>query len=561
MKLKSRSFLIGMGVVVLALVLTGWMLARPSAAEGVRFERELPAETIGFVQVNNLRAQALKVIDSEAWRAFTKENQAASSLFMMGANHAGALDASYALALIGTGTNAEGKPQPQFALIAEFNGRSAQRTFENRALRLVRESKDKGTTTKTEKFGDATINVIADANGHGFTYAQAGTTLFLSNTGEAVKKLLDVRAGKTKSLESNEVLAKARATAGADDGIFGFLDGAALTRLVDSTPGRTEAGIAAFRQFFHDSGAGDVQSVAFTSNFVNGRVVEHFVVVAPEKSAGLIRTLGDNAPTKQTLVALVPEDALQVFDISIVNAPQTFEQVASLVNGIAEQTGKKSFDDLLNEVSSKTNINLRDDIVNSLGTELCLAQLPAGEERRGVFILNLKDEGRFEQSLEKLAQAKKRTVTTRDYKGVTVRQMTGENGHALNYAYLGGNFIASGEANIVERVIDTSQDGGRALSANGAYVAASASLQGAPQFIYFNSNADYLNHLGRMLTSEGSEFKTSGQGAALPPSFAYGVSRADGFYVESHTPLGTFPRLLTAITSKLGEKKTEAGAE
>ena len=57
------------------------------------------------------------------------------------------------------------------------------------------------------------------------------------------------------------------------------------------------------------------------------------------------------------------------------------------------------------------------------------------------------------------------------------------------------------------------------------------------------------------------EFKTEGQRAALRPSFAFGVTREDGFYVESRTPLGTFPRMLTAVSSKLGDEKKGGGAE
>jgi hypothetical protein len=63
---------------------------------------------------------------------------------------------------------------------------------------------------------------------------------------------------------------------------------------------------------------------------------------------------------------------------------------------------------------------------------------------------------------------------------------------------------------------------------------------------------DYLNGLGRQLQGGEQEFKTEGQRASLRPSFAFGVTREDGFYVESRTPLGTFPRMLTAVTSKLG---------
>jgi hypothetical protein len=96
-----------------------------------------------------------------------------------------------------------------------------------------------------------------------------------------------------------------------------------------------------------------------------------------------------------------------------------------------------------------------------------------------------------------------------------------------------------------------------------AYTSAAARLQGPAQFVYFNTNADYLNRLGRTLQGGEQTFKTEGQRANLRPSFAFGVTREDGFFVESRTPLGTFPRMLTAVSSRLGgeEKKKDGGAE
>src|SRR5829696_6885119 len=116
---------------VAALVLAGVAAARfapPTKAVNPRLERLLPADTVGFVEVTDLRAQALKVIESEAWREFSKGNSAASSLFMIGANHGGVLDASYAVALLGVGSGESGRPEPQFVVVAQFSDWEARRT-------------------------------------------------------------------------------------------------------------------------------------------------------------------------------------------------------------------------------------------------------------------------------------------------------------------------------------------------------------------------------------------------------------------------------------------------
>ena len=553
-RLKRKPYLFGLVAVLIVIGAAAVRFARPSRAQSPRLERYLPADTVGFVEVNDLRTQALKVIDSEAWRAFTKENQAASSLFMMTANHTGALDASYAVALLGVGTNADGKREPQFAVVAEFNGAAARRTFENRVLRLTQNADGKSVETKTEQYGDATINSVTPQGKHGFAYAQAGDTLYLSSTGDVVKRLLDVRAGKIPTLETNQTFAQARAKAQSVDGMFGFLDGAALTRLVDSTPANADnKSVEAFKQFFHGVGASSVESVAFTSTFEDGRVAERAFVVAPNRE-GVLATVAANQPTQGALLALVPSDAVAAFDASIANAPQTFEQVLALATQLSEQSGKKSPADALAEFTEKTGVDFRGEILNSLGTEFCAAQLTAGDSPSGVVIINLKDEQAFTQALAKIAASKHHATTERDYKGTTIHRVEGENNHALEYAIVGGNFVASGKGAAVERVIDTAQGGG-SLKSSAAYTAASAAMTGQPQFVYYNSNADYLNHLGHALKSSDDTFKTEGQSASLRPSFVYGVTRADGFYVEGHSPLGAFPRLLSGVASKLGEKK------
>jgi hypothetical protein len=563
-RLKSKSFILfAAAVLVLAGVAAAVEFARPTKAENPRLERLLPADTVGFVEVNDLRAQALKVIESEAWREFSKENSAASSLFMIGANHAGALDASYAIALLGVEPTEDGKPEPQFAIVAQFDGWESRRHFENRVLRFVTEGQQKGIETKTEEYEKAKLNVVTKQGKRGFAYAYANELLVLSNTAGAVRRVLDVRAAKAPSLETNETFKRARAASPGVDGMFGFLDGAALTRIVDGAqvPGADEK-LAAFRQLFHGLGAASVQSASFTSTFEDGRVVERFGVVAPGRE-GVLATVASNPPTEGALLALVPEDAVQAFDASVANAPQTFDQMFALASQLSNQAGKKGPEEGLAQFTEKTGVDLRAEIVGAVGTEVCAAQLTSGnaaEGHSGVVIVNLKDEAAFAGALAKFAEKNNRATTEREYKGVKVRRIAGEKGGGLEYAFVGGNFVGSGKGPAVERVIDTAQ-GGRSLKESAAYREAAARLQAPAQFVYFNSNADYLDRLGRSLQGGEQTFKTEGQRASLRPSFAFGVTREDGFYVESRTPLGTFPRMLTAITSKLGGEKKDGGAE
>ncbi|MFL6335630.1 MAG: DUF3352 domain-containing protein [Pyrinomonadaceae bacterium] len=562
-RLKSKSFILfAAAVLVLAGVAAAAEFARPTKAQNPRLERLLPADTVGFVEVNDLRAQALKIIESEAWREFSKENSAASSLFMIGANHAGALDASYAVALLGVQNTEDGKPEPQFVIVAQFSDWEARYTFERRVLNVVR-GEAKGIQTETEDYGKVKLNVVTKQGKRAFAYAYANELLVVSNTADAVKRVLDVRAGTQPSLETSQTFVRARAASPGVDGMFGFLDGAALTRIVDGAQvAGADEKLAAFRQLFHGLGAASVQSASFTSTFEDGRVVERVGVVAPQRE-GVLATVASNPPTEGKLLALVPETAVQAFDASVANAPQTFDQMFALASQLSNQAGKKGPEEGLAQFTEKTGVDLRNEIVGAVGTEVCAAQLSTDsseEGHSGVILVNLKDEAVFAGALTKFAEKNQRETTEREYKGVKVRRISGPEGRGLEYAFINGNFVASGRPEAVESVIDTVQ-GGRSLKGSAAYQSAAAQLQGPAQFVYFNTNADYLNRLGRTLSGGEQSFKTEGQRASLRPSFAFGVTRADGFYVESRTPLGTFPRMLTAISSKLGGEKKDGGAE
>ncbi|HEX8853279.1 MAG TPA: DUF3352 domain-containing protein [Pyrinomonadaceae bacterium] len=548
---KRNPFVFGGAACALVLVFAAWMLAQPTAAESPRLERYLPAETIGFVEVNNLRQQALQVMDSEAWRAFTQNNQAAGALFMMGANHTGVLDASYAVALVGAGegASADGARHPQFVLVAEFTSAEARKTFENRALRMLRQVKDSNAAAQAETYSGVEIHTLGAAT-HRAAYAQVGDTLFVSNSTQAIKKVLDVQAGRAKNLEANARFVEARTRAPYAGGLFGFLDAAALGRLVETIPAEGKKGVAAFRQLFQGAGADSVQSVALTSSFVEGRVTERVVVTAEDKATGLLHTLASNPPTSQALVALVPEEATQVFDASIGNAAQSFDELTVLLDQVAEQHGKKTVAEALQELTDKTKVDVRGEIIGALGAEVCLAQLPVeGGTRAGVLILNLKEPARFASAIAKAAEFRKRALTTRDYKGSQVTRAERE-GRTHFYALLGNNFVASDNERAVERVIETAQ-GGRSLAASAAYRAASASTPANPLFVYYNSNADYLSRLNGMLLGGGGTQGAKSQGAGLRPSFAYAVAQGGGFLFESRSPLGTFPRLLAMVTSKM----------
>src|SRR5581483_6260673 len=405
---NRKSLLVILSVGVLVIGLAAWKFAASSKAEAPHLERYLPASTIGFVQVYNLRAQTLNIAESDAWKEYSKTNPTATSLLLMGANHAGLLDASYAVAL--TGVNiVNGKPEPGFALVGEATDGNSRDTF-RRLLGMLSQGTKGSADATTEQYGTYTIKVFGGPNSETVAYAATGDLIVLSNSSSVVKSVLDARDGKVQTLADNPQLSQVRTQIGYNDGMFGFVDGVAISKLIDSLPIPNQKPVSMFREFFHDTGADSAQSVAMTSSFANGRVVERYTVFAKDGGHGAFHTVVTNPGTRQDLLNLVPDSATLVADASIANAAQTFDQLAAVASQLATENGQPSTQDFFQQVFSKTGIDVRNDFVQSLGSEACIAHLSLNGKEDGIAIVNLADQDKFSHVMDLLAQRENKTV-------------------------------------------------------------------------------------------------------------------------------------------------------
>jgi hypothetical protein len=546
-KLKSLFIILTIGLMVVGVA--AWKFAVTSRAEAPHMERYLPATTLAFIQVHDLREQTLHIADSDAWKEFSKSNPSASSLFLMAANHTGLLDASYAVAVTGV-TVGNGEPEPNFALIAEFSSEDTRRSFERRILGPLQHAGGSNNPAKTEDYGNVHIKVIGSGTRDSAAYAQVGNLLILANNVDTVKSIVDAHDGKIKTLGENPQLAQARSHVGYNDGMFGFVDGVAMTNLIDNVPVKGQNAVSMFRELFHASGADSTQSVAMTSSFANGRVVERFTIVTKDGGHGALHSILNNPGTKQELLNLVPFNADAVADVSIANAQQTFEDLTAMVNKLAAEHGQHSTDDLFQDIFNQTGIDVRNDIVQSLGSEACLADLNIDGKHAPTVILAVADQDKFNHVMEMLAQKAKKTITSQDYQGIQIKSAAVEKEGSVSYAFVNGNYVASSNLIAVQQIIDTAKNG-KSLSASDAYRGAASQLNVSPQFVFYGSNNHYLQEMSEMIPGQNKELKTTAADTNLAPSFAFGVARPDGLYVESYSPLGTFPHLLGLVTSKL----------
>jgi hypothetical protein len=545
-KRRTLSLILVVGLITGGFI--AWRFARASSAEAPHLERFLPAGTIGFVQVRNLRAQTLQIADSEAWQELLRQNPTAGPLFLMGANHSGILDASYAVAWLGMEMR-DGLQVPKGVLLVEFSSSHSRRTFEHR---LWEHWKSASEPTK-EAYDDFVIQSWSTPRGS-LANIQSGNLVIISNSVKALKEVLDVRKGRAPSLASDARLIHARNSSGRNKDMFGFINGLSLKKLEESLPAGQES--RSLHQLILGLGDHSFHYGSMISAFAEGRVTEFFTLYTPEGGTGLLRSFLNNPPTQELLLNLVPQDALEVFDASIANLPDTLDELKELINALPGHGGQPAVFGRFARLASEAGIDWQSLVRHAPGSEFCLARLTSRKGPLPVILINLLEEKSLVDAVAALERRHQLQVSTQLYQQVPMTSVSVEQPHTFWYAFLKGNLVLSPEAEGIEQVIDSTING-RTLSGSGEYAAARSRLVNKPLMIHYSSNRDYLNRLAVFLTRRGKDFKVSSPTLSLRPSFGAGYAKSDGFYYESRSPLGTFPKMLMGVTSYLVPEEVE----
>jgi len=539
---KKKTLLLITVAVCFILAIVAWQFTKPSAAGPPRLERFLPSTTLGFLQAYDLRAQTLHITQSTAWSALLEQDPMAGPLLLMGANHAGIMDASYALALVGLDVQG-GHPAPQAALLGHFNSTTSLRMFEHRLLQKL-----KAPSPNRQNHNGIEILLWEESPKGSVAYAKSGNLAVMSNSVPALRMVLDVARGRATSLAGNPRLIRARQRASSNDEMFGFLDGEQLQKALISLPdGSKQKEISGLLE---GMGLTSIESGSMASSFEDGRVLETFDLHVPLGGNGFLRELLSNPPTQTTLLNWVPEEAHQVADASIANSGDAFKHLKTVMAPLMQQHGGLDPDDFLLKFHAKTGIDFQEELLKSLGGEICLAQITIESVSRQLLLINVLDETGIAKLFEKVAQKNNWKIHSEDFQGIPVHQINMAANHSLGWAFFKGNLAVSTSMELIKKSLATQQNG-KSLGLSPAYLEARQLLQQPPMFIYYRDNRDYLKQLESLLKTSKKGIPELRETAQLKPSFAFGCASASGFQIRSYSPLGTFPSLMIGILSHI----------
>src|SRR6185369_7420271 len=244
-----------------------------------------PADSIVYVEFNNLAAVAHAIQNSEVWQAaapITQSKPATQNRFMNAAARAGIgplpavlfARAQFALVVVGLNTSQENdtlKVRPEVAIIAETHTsrwRTRQVTVD--AVKQLANFVY-GASMCSERSGDAEYIDCSIAGGERkIVGAVDGTVVVIGNSDNAVRSCLEVRRGTRPSIHTDAELVKVRANVASNNTLgFGYLSPAISAKLYSCAAPllmRKAPGNQQLEQLLAVSAGKVLRGVAWTAN-------------------------------------------------------------------------------------------------------------------------------------------------------------------------------------------------------------------------------------------------------------------------------------------------------
>jgi hypothetical protein len=550
--MRKRIF-IGTLIVAVAASVLFWQLA--GRASSPHMERYLPADTLAFVEAANLSEQTLRLVETKAWKVFSEANPELATGFLMSTNYSGLLRANVAAALIRLQVNAE-ETRPLAVVLAESDDDNFQQNID---LFFAKQF-EQAPPAVSDYRGVSLMSYGQGPHRH-LSYARMDDLFIFSDREDGLKEVIDVLRGGAASLADNPRLTEMRQRLGYTDGFFGFADGEQALRAVHALQ-QSRRSCAAdealeVERVLRAFGLDSVTAIGGVSSFEAEGVVERLRIETRDGGTGVIRAMLNSSASPRQILSLIPATAHHVFVASTGDAVAIYDEVYRAMLQVAGPEEKANIEKELAELG----VSLRDDLLATAGQEVAIITLPSSDSKRSgiALVVEVRDLARLKQSLERIADSHQLSIVESTYADSPVMTIESKKADdSLHVAFVDDFLAISDTASVIEAVIDAHRSG-NTMATSSEYQQAFAGRVSAPRFTFYQTSEDVLKLMIRALGhSKNAGAIALADGEKLFPTALYSVAEGNGLYVESYSPLGTFPYLLTGLVaelSKVGQDK------
>ena len=376
-----------------------------------------PANSIVYVEVNNLAAVAQAIQNSEVWQAaagITQTKPAAQNRFMNAAARAGIgplpavlfARAQIALVVVDLSTSEENetlKVRPEVAIIAETHT-SRWRT-KPAAVEAVKHLANfvYGASMCSERSADAEYIECSIAGGERkIVGAVDGTLVVIGNSDNAVRSCLEVRRGVRPSIHTDNELVKVRSNVASNNSIsFGYISPSnsaklfswAAPLLLRQAPGNQQ-----LEQLLAVSAGKVLRGVAWTATQSQQGIEDRFLFSLEPGVVSRLQPAFETAERDENFWKLVPQ-GFQSLTIYRNKAPAAaWNSLDSAVSYKLDAVPAVLFGSLLKSSLSVYGIDNPKEVLPALSPPL-LTLKPSDGAEGSILIARISDEERLKRSL------------------------------------------------------------------------------------------------------------------------------------------------------------------
>ena len=586
----SRKRLILALLIILPLAAGGWIYAR--RPKPIVIASYVPEAALGYLEVNNWPQMVDNLTSTKAWRELAPAYGIPEELNYLGkaglwywgdwiARITGrgetAMLARSQFAVVITGLEVRGEQvKPRMALIAETHSDvdSLREAAEKRLSQLATTAFGRFVKQSGEYSGVPFAIWRAPDSERQLLAAQIEGELILANHPDPLRACIDTRLGRAPSMANNFHMRNSRLLvepAGGESAMFGFITGEGVTRLLRfwafliSGDTLSKAALAgAMGDVFTDFSSRATDGIAYGAGFEDGPngldVVDRYTLLfKPELADALkaaIKPAGQSEPNAnmRRVLDLIPTEAKDVTLIGVENPVKALDGIEAVIAsraGAAQSFLLHQF--IIGAREAFLGIKENDKVDGAIGDEIANFNL-TGESKDRVWLIAQRNEAFVTTMVERVFTSRGAALSREKYKG---RDILRSSDARRGAAVIIGEFLALGGRERLMRLIDSYQSG-RSLNNSLQFITANKIAQPAAVKSFTSvkeESGEMLATIARWMGSESGGQPSNGAALDRLPFASSATSFNDrGVYVESHSPFGNLPFLISIMAGAADAK-------
>ncbi|RMG55330.1 MAG: hypothetical protein D6723_02935, partial [Acidobacteria bacterium] len=275
-------------------------------------------------------------------------------------------------------------------------------------------------------------------------------------------------------------------------------------------------------------------------------VAERLFLAIPDGGAGIVRVMLDAPPLTGEILSIIPAAANRVFIASLGDPVALYDEIYGATLQAVGSDGEAKIHRLL----ARWGVDIRNELLAAIGQQMAIVSLPSAERDhpRAALMVEVLDARRVKRAIDRIARTHQLAVVEASVAGQPMFILDGErSSHSIYYAFVNQFLVASESRSAIEAIIEAHRSGDT-MAVSMAYRRAFADRDSSSLLTFYDTNEHLLERIARGL-NEGRLVATPlvREAEALFPTTWVGAAEKDGLYIESLSPMGTFPYLLTRL--------------